>query len=90
MLVSKTRDLSSILDRPAKKLRQLCGRSGSCVRISSNEQVYISSLFYNTEGHTGYSSVRLERLFWEQEVVSSNLAIPTNFFLNACRGSSIG
>ena len=27
---------------------------------------------------TGYSVVRLSRLLWEQEVASSNLAIPTS------------
>ena len=27
---------------------------------------------------SGYSVVRLSRLLWEQEVASSNLAIPTN------------
>ena len=29
------------------------------------------------KSHSGYSSARLECLLWEQEVVSSNLAIPT-------------
>ena len=27
---------------------------------------------------SGYSSVRKERLLWEQDAASSNLAIPTN------------
>ena len=31
---------------------------------------------------TGYSVVRLSRLLWEQEVASSNLAIPTKEQLN--------
>lgn len=78
MLVSKTRDLSSILDGPAlTDIKNITNTSAASGCVSINDCT-LSYCFVKSRS-SGYSSVRLECLLWEQEVVSSNLAIPTNW-----------
>ena len=52
------------------------------MRLSSSKEIFLKDIFFLAKKYTfaarsGYSVVRLSRLLWEQEVASSNLAIPT-------------